>query len=237
MRKRFIFFFLILTILGALLTPVLGQPKVEAISLYRMDIQIEGNDVHVVTVITLKNLIDKPLVPGIGEVRLQKISPRKILIFPIPGTEKREAVNVENVKAQTLDGRTIQTRVMNNKTYTVIQYEIWYPIEPKKNLTFVLEYTMKDLIEGGILFREVDIPIGADLDISSIRINVTADAHVTYSKTPEKGIPAGYISFAEYEISSLPFPEVGYKWSNILWGTVLLIIMLTVAISLVRGKS
>jgi hypothetical protein len=200
---------------------VSSQPvKVEEITNCVIDVNVTNDGVYIKNAVTLKNIIDKPLVPGIGELRLQKATPEKIGIIPIPFTEKRCPVKVENVKAYTSDGRTINVRVIYKENYTVIEYQIWYPIEPKEELTFVIEFYSPDMVERGILFKDISFPVGADVDIKNIEVNFHSNWNLVYIENTKGAIPAKHMVFFTAEFSILPLPNVGIKWSVTFWTAV-----------------
>jgi hypothetical protein len=204
-----------------------AQPvKVEKIKSYVIEVDVRDS-VHVKNIITLRNLINKPLVPGIGEFRIQKSSPIKIGIISIPFTEKRSAVRVENVKAYTLDGKKLNVRVEEKENYTVIYYEIWYPVEPNSQMTFVIEFDSPDLVEKGILFKETSIPVGADVDIEHLEVRFSSDWNLVYVKNTNATLPAGTLSFSSAEFSVIPLPMIGIKWSTTFWSIVLTIVIMS----------
>jgi hypothetical protein len=226
-------------ILISLTLPVVSsQPiKVEEISNYVIDVNVSGDGVHVKNVITLKNTVDKPLVPGIGELRLQKATPEKIGIIPIPFTEKRSAIKVEKVKAYTDDGRNINVRVIYKENYTVIEYQIWYPVEPKGELTFVIEYFSPDMVEKGILFKDVSFPVGADVDIRNIEVKFNSDWNLVYVENTRGAIPAKHMTFFTAEFSILPLPNVGIKWSVTFWTAVTAVAFVSAVFIRLRTKT
>lgn len=71
-------------------TPIANAQKVEEISDFKVNVYLNSK-AHVRYDITIKNLIDKPVVPGIGEIRLQKMQPVKLGFLSIPFTEQRVA--------------------------------------------------------------------------------------------------------------------------------------------------
>ncbi len=219
--KKIYFSLLLFTVILAGISE--GQfTRVITISNYNLEVDV-GKSVHVKNTITVKNLINSPIVPGIGELRLQKRAPVKVLFLPIPFTEKKSAIAVENVKAYTEDGRKIPVRVTDEGDYTTIVYEIWYPVEPGKEFTFVVEYDSEELAESGLLFRDISIPVGSDMEIGSISASFNSSWKTVYTeKTPER-LPAGGIMFYTAEFSPLPLPQVGIKWSLLFWSIILLL--------------
>lgn len=117
--------------------PVSAQ-KVEEISNFKIKVDLDGRT-HVRYDITIKNLINNPVVPGIGEIRLQKVQPVKLGFLPVPFTEQRLPVSVSNLRVYSGD-KNFKASVEEREDYTIIVYEIWYPIEPDKTLNFTVEY-------------------------------------------------------------------------------------------------
>ncbi|WP_456473806.1 hypothetical protein [Candidatus Pyrohabitans sp.] len=196
--------------------------KVIAISNYTIEVDA-GESVHVKNTITLRNLINSPIVPGMGELRLQKRSPVKVLFFSIPFTEKKSAVEVENVKAYTRDGKKIPVNVKDEGDYTTLVYELWYPVEPGEEITFVVEYSSADLAEGGILFRDVSIPVGSDIEVENVAVVFNSEWKTVYKQMGPDKLPAGGMTFYRAEFSPLPLPQLGMKWSLLFWSIILLL--------------
>ncbi|RLI79513.1 hypothetical protein DRP05_03565 [Archaeoglobales archaeon] len=226
-----------------LLIPANAQPvKVESISNYNMIIEVNGDVVHVKNNITLKNLINKPIVPGIGEIRLQKVSPQKIGFISIPFTKEVKPVKVENLKGYKSDGDKIEVKVEDKKDYTIIHYEIWYPIEPGKELTFVIEYDSSDLIEKGLLFKTLKVPVGADLDVERLKLEIKSDWKITYTDPEmssywEASIPAGSIAFFTAELSILPLPKTPFSSYIMFWTAIIVLVVLLALVVRKRGKT
>ncbi len=195
---------------------------VEEIEMYNLSISVDGG-VKVISRITLKNLISKPIVPGLVEFRIQRQVPMKLLIFPIPFTSDKKPVKISNVEAKTADGKEIKVDIKNHEDYTSLICQIWYPIEPHANLTFLLSYSSEDLIEKGILFSEIAIPIGTDMNIKKLTVTTESKLKKTYEVLPSPQIPAGGITFYRAEFSSLPLPKVGMPWSYLIWGLILFV--------------
>lgn len=213
--------------------------RVEEISNYRLSYDVESK--HVVCEITIKNLIKNPLVPGVGELRLQKQGPMKIGILSIPFTNKAEAVNVSNLKAYA--GRDIiKANVIYEENYTVIQYELWRPIKGGESYTFTLEFDA-DLVDEGILFKSITIPVGADVDIRNAEIKISSAGHLTYSEPKmENGawkaqIPANSIAFFTAEFSAIPMPQLPVKGYIVFWLLVMAVLASISIIAVLRKES
>ncbi|WP_457549981.1 hypothetical protein [Archaeoglobus sp.] len=215
--------------------------KVEEISNYKITVNTDNG--HVKCEITIKNLINNPVVPGVGELRLQKQEPRKILIFPIPNTNVAKTINVSNVKAYS-GKMSIPVKVIYKKDYTVIQYEIWTPIEPKKSFSFTIEFDAPELVDRGILFKSVTIPIGADVDIAHLELKPVSSWHLCYASPKMNDdrwiakIPANHMEFFTAEFSSLPLPMLPVRGYVAFWGSLMIIILIiAVVVWLKRQKN
>ena len=193
---------------------------VETISHYDVEVTL-GDTVHQKTTVTIRNIIDKPVVPGIGEFRLQTFSPSQILFFSIPGTSAPKPVEVENLRAITSDGKLLMSHVTEGDDYTTIRYEIWYPIQPGEELSYILEFDSHDLAQKGILFTNIAIPVASDLPIEDYSVTFLSDQNLVYQDGTSGSLPRGEITFASAEFSPLLLPEAGFSWSVALWGLVL----------------
>ncbi len=203
--------------------------NVESISNYTMDLYVNQSNVHVVSHITLKNNINQPIVPGLGEIRLQKKGFKKILGIPLPIGEEVSPINISNLKIYTNKGN-IKYSFDESGGYSIIHYEIWKPINPGDTFTFVVEYDSKDLIDEGLFFKTISIPIGSDITIDHLKINVISDLNPTYKDPPgvwEGAVPAGGLMFYSIELSPLPLPLLPLPGYMLFW--IPIIILLIVA--------
>lgn len=128
--------------------------------------------------ITLRNLIDKPLVPGVSELGLQKVENPKFLIFPIPLGERRGEVDVENLKAYS-GNMNFKSYYEKHGDYSSIYYEIWYPIEPFGERTVVVEFDA-DIVEKRLLFKSITFPVGSDIEVKNLQISISSDWNLCY---------------------------------------------------------
>ncbi|WP_456467892.1 hypothetical protein [Archaeoglobus sp.] len=230
---------LLLVFLLTSVLPTVSAQKVEEITDFRINVELNGN-AHIRYDITIKNLIDNPVVPGIEEIRLQKVRPLKVGILPIPFTEQRMPVKVENLKVYSRD-RVFKSSVVEKGDYTAIIYEIWYPVEPGKTLNFTVEYDA-DIVDSGLLFKTVTIPVGTDIDIKKLEITVNSDWNLCYADPKPSGsnptwqgsIPKGGIAFYTAEFSVLPLPILPVRGYIVFWGSLLAIIVVLAIIGLRR---
>ncbi|MCS7118814.1 MAG: hypothetical protein RMH75_02080 [Archaeoglobaceae archaeon] len=205
------------------------------IEISEMDLSIFVKDkAHFRYEMTLKNLVDKPLVPGISELRLQKVESSKLFIFPLPFGEKRGAVELENLKAYSGD-MYFKVYSENRGEYTTVYYEIWYPIEPLGERKIILEFNA-DLVERGLLFKSVTVPIGGDIDIKKVKLNLTSDWKLCYLERGGDTIPANHIAFLTAEFSLLPLPLLPIRGYILFWGSIIFLIILILSIILKKKK-
>jgi len=214
-----------------LLLPVAQAQKVEEVSSFKVFVDLNSK-AHVRYDVTLKNLIDKPVVPGVGEIRLQKVEPLKLATIPIPFTEQKKPVQIENPKAYS-GNRNFKVSVENFEDYTALFYEIWYPIPPYETMSFTIEFDA-DIVDNGILFKSITIPIGADTDIRNLEIfvNSVSSWKLSYAEPAMKdnrwvgSLPAGSISFYTAEFSVLPLPLMPLRGYLVFWGAVIALMIL-----------
>ncbi len=178
--------------------------------------------------ITLKNLIDKPLVPGISEIRLQKVESPRLLIFPIPFGEKREAVEIENLKAYS-GKMNFRSYYEKKDDYSAIYYEIWYPIEPNSEINVVVEFDA-EMVDKGLLFKSITFPVGGDIDAKNIQISISSDWNLCYREGEISSLPANHIAFLTAEFSILPLPVLPVRGYLFLWAIVFLFSILAIFI-------
>jgi len=169
--------------------------------------------------ITLKNLIDKPLVPGISEIRIQKVESPRLLIFPLPIGESRKDVEIENLKAYS-DNMQLKSYYEKHGDYSSIYYEFWYPIEPFGERKVVVEFDA-DIVDKGLLFKSITFPVGSDIDVKKLQTSITSDWNLCYTEGKIESIPANHIAFFTAEFSLLPLPLLPFRGYLLFWGIVL----------------
>lgn len=202
---------------------------VEKISNYSIIVDVDKNPAHVKDTITIQNLVDYPLVPGIGELRLQKQGPKKLGILPIPFTKETQPIKVQNLKGYYAlgDGKTtsMKTYVKYYKNYTVIYYEIWEPIKERGNITIIIEYDA-DVVDNGILFKTVSIPVGCDRDVDNLNIKFNSENTQTYQEPQGNNfkVPKNTLFIVNSEFSVLPLPKLPTYGYILLWLTIFAIL-------------
>uniref|UniRef100_A0A7J2TKC6 DUF2207 domain-containing protein n=1 Tax=Archaeoglobus fulgidus TaxID=2234 RepID=A0A7J2TKC6_ARCFL len=213
--------FLILLITLLLIQPAFGA--VMEISEMKISVHV-AEKAHFKYEITLKNLIDKPLVPGISELRLQKVENLKLLVFPLPLGEKRAGVDIENLRAYS-GNMNFKSYYEKHEEYSSIYYEIWYPIEPLGEKKIVVEFDA-DIVDRGLLFKSITFPVGSDIDVRDLQISISSDWNLCYREGEVKSIPANHIAFFAAEFSLLPLPMLPIRGYLFFWGIVFTVALL-----------
>ncbi|ADC68951.1 conserved hypothetical protein [Methanocaldococcus sp. FS406-22] len=235
MMKRFALFFVFL----ALITPTFAD--VEEITNYNMTVDLTKNPAHITNIITIQNLVKYPLVPGIGELRLQKEEPKKILFIPIPFTGEKKPIKIENLKGYYIIGHQkypMNVSVSYKDTYSVIEYQIWDPIDSGKNITLIIEYDA-DIVDNGILFKTVSIPVGCDLNIRKFNINFISPYHLTYQEPDGNGfqIPKNTLFIVKAEFSILPLPKLPTYGYVLFWLSILSVLVIIFVYTELRRRN
>ncbi|WP_456416269.1 hypothetical protein [Methanocaldococcus sp.] len=237
MEKNLLLLFFMLFLV--LMSPVFAD--VEEISNYKMIVDLTKNPPHIINIITIKNIAKYPIVPGFGELRLQKEVPKKILIIPIPSKNEKKPVKIENLKGYYIIGNKkypMEVNVSYKGTYTVIEYQIWRPIESGKNVTLVIEYDA-NIVNNGILFKTISIPVGCDLNIKKFNIIFKSPYHLTYLEPDGKNfqIPKDKLFIIKAEFSILPLPRLPTYGYILFWLTILMIFVILMVYIELRLKN
>lgn len=212
-----------------LILPVSAQ-RVGEISEMKVEIFV-AEKAHFKYELTLKNLVNNPVVFGDSEIRLQKVEPVKFLI-PIPFTERTSAVVVENLRAYS-ENMNFQTEFENAGDYSVIHYRVWYPVEPQGTMKVIIEFDA-DIVDKGLIFKSITVPVGGDFDIKNVEILVNSDWHLCYFEEGARKVPAGSITFYTAEFSALPLPMLPVRGYVLFWGIVIAAIVILGFFSLRR---
>ncbi|MHC1597325.1 MAG: hypothetical protein ACXQT3_03300 [Methermicoccaceae archaeon] len=203
--------------------------RVQEISDLNVSVTV-GDPSHLRYDITIRNTIDSPIVPGIGEVKLQAQHPMKVLgVISIPFTHSISGIEVYNLRAHVGD-RPIGTYVEQGEGCTTIKYELWYPLMPNSTIPLTIEYDA-DITEGGLLFEVISIPLGADVDIRRFEVVLVSDLSTTHATPPMTGgkwmgsLRANEMVVLTAELSKLPLPMMPVNGYLVLWGLVMVIIV------------
>ena len=215
--------------------------EVIKISNFTVVIDVDRDPQHITYNITLQNMVDYSLVPGIVEFRLQKQEPKKLWIIPLPFDKEVKPVKVENLKGYySFDGVQkipMKTYVEYYNNYSIIKYEIWEPIENKSNITIFLEYNA-DILEDGILFKTLSIPVGCNMDIDHLKVKFITNKYTkTYQHPPGDAfkVPKDTLLMINAEFSILPLPELPTYGYIVLWLSIFLLIFVVLVYELIRS--
>lgn len=220
--------FCILIFLVLLIGSCTGETVVEVFDQYYVNITLAGDNSHVQESISIKNVIDKPIVPGYAYSTLKGSSQKNILGIPIPG-KKTHPVEIKNVEVTFNGNRLHDVLVTRTDDSTIIRYGLWFPISPGERVTVDLEYDSADFIDRGILFTHGYYPIAANIPINKAVINLDLQdgSHVTYSNSkPDTTNNLATWTMKslgtdewllKYEYSKLPLPTSPIRWSLMFW--------------------
>ncbi len=224
MKKYILVFLLVMTFITQ------SCADVEKITNYTIIVDLDKNPSHIKDIITIKNLVDYPLVPGIGELRLQRQGARKLGIIPIPFTKEVEPVKIRNLKGYYSLGNgkltPMKTYVKYNNNYSTIYYEVWDPIKKRGNITLIIEYDA-NIVDNGILFKTVSIPVGCDMDIDHLHVKFNTTYSETYQNPSGNDfeVPKNTLFILNAEFSILPLPKLPTYGYILLWLTIFIILV------------
>jgi len=223
-----------------LIAVVSAGTTVEVWDHYNVTIKVDSSTVHVTEELTIKNVIDKPVVPGYGYLSLSKEESSRFLGLPFTSKGGTRGLKIREVSAKLDDGsQKKDVFVKEEGKITTIRYGFWIPIMPAESRTITIEYTTDDIVEKGLLFDHITYkvqPSSIPIENARIQANLEEDRHVSYSSYPPSytsdavsweysGLKDGEWKL-DFEYSSLPLPSLPIKWSNISWGVILGIICL-----------
>jgi hypothetical protein len=209
--------------------PATGETLVEVWEHYNVKLDVNNEDIHVTEELTIKNVIDKTIVPGYGYITLSTESASQVLGIPVPFTKSTKAMEISDVSVRLDDGTVINdVEVSSNENQTTIKYGFWVPVMPRESRTITIEYTTYDIIKKGLVFDEITYSIQpSSIPIENARIEADVNGkHVSYSNYPalntndtiiwtKKDID-GNIWELNFEYGPLPLPNLPLKWSQII---------------------
>lgn len=121
--------------------------------------------------LALKNNFDKTILPGQIEFRIGK------------GT--RDSVtnaNLENVKVYDKDGNNISYSIRENSEYTSLILDIYYPLLPKFEYKFFLQYEL-EFEASGIFFKSLEVPLketSIPIENGTFKVHLPKNSRFTY---------------------------------------------------------
>jgi len=230
----------LLIIIFFILSLVQSHADVIKISNFTVCVDIDREPQHITYNITLQNLKDNPIVPGIVEFRLQKQGSKKLWIIPLPFTKEIVPVKVENLTGYySFDGEhkvPMKTYVEYYDNYSVIKYEIWEPIEKKGNVHIFIEYDA-DILDKGLLFKTLSLPIGCNMDIDHLHVKFITSCSQTYQDPPGNDfrVPKDTLLIINTEFSIIPLPKLPTYGYIVFWLSVFVILFIILVYKIVRS--
>ncbi|WP_445474592.1 hypothetical protein ACT9XH_09450 [Methanococcoides methylutens] len=207
--------------------PACAGTTVEVWENYNVSIEVDSTTAHVTEELTIKNVIDKSVVPGYGYITLSKEESSDVLGISIPFTEKVQGMEISDVSARLDDGSVItDIMVTEEEEVTTIRYGFWTPVMPGQSRTIVIEYTTDDIVDKGILFDSITYMIQpSSIPIENAMVEADIDGkHVSYSSSPTQKTDDTMIWTMSdidedawelnFEYGSLPLPNLPFKWSQ-----------------------
>ena len=223
------------TLLGCQLAAVASAwDSVEVWDHYNVTIRVDSATARVTEELTIKNVIDKPVVPGYGYISLSKEQSSTVFGLPLPVEGGLRGLEIRDVSAR-LDDGTLVTDVLvtEEEEVTTVRYGFWTPVMPGECRTIIIEYSTDEIVEKGLLFDHITYtvqPSSIPIKNALIRADLGGTRHVSYSSNPpvSQGNPVTWIQSGledgswklDFEYSSLPLPRSPVKWANISLGLV-----------------
>lgn len=227
-------------LISQIATPVNAGTVVEIWDHYNVTIEVDSETTHVREELTIKNIIDKPVVPGYGYISLSKEQISGFPGLPLPIEGGFIGLKIRDVSARLDDGtRVTDILVTEEEGATTVRYGFWTPVMPGECRTIIIEYTTDEIVDKGLLFDHITYtvqPSSIPIKNALIRADLGGNRHVSYSSNPpvsaenpvtwmQSGLEDGTWQL-DFEYSSLPLPRSPVKWANISLGLVFGIICL-----------
>ncbi len=221
---------MLVSVLLATSIPANGEILVEVWEHYNVTLNVHSESTHVTEELTIRNVIDKTVVPGYGYITLSTESKSRFLGLTIPFTGNTQAMEISDVSAKLDDGTIINdVEVSTTENETTIKYGFWIPIMPGESRTITIEYTTDDIVEDGLVFDQVTYSIQpSSIPIENARMEANIDGkHLSYSNYPALSVDDTIVWTnnnidnntweVNFEYGALPFPKLPFKWSLIFW--------------------
>ena len=151
-----------------------------------------------------------------------------------------EPINVVNHTVEGKDNSNMISRVVEGSSQTDIIFELWEPILPDFYMPVKIHYEF-EFRPKGILFYYFSLPLSSStipISHENVRYEFSNSLHVTYAPDSNVGGNQDYnfVEFSspkevEFEISRIPFPQLGFKIANMFWGIIILLLIIAVVFS------
>jgi hypothetical protein len=208
--------------------PATGENLVEVWEHYNVTLTVHHDGTQVTEELTIRNIIDKTIVPGYGYITLSTESPSRIFGLPLPFTGNTQAMQISDISVKLDDGTIINDiEVSTTENETTIKYGFWIPVMPGESRTITIDYITDDIVKNGLIFDQISYSIQpSSIPIENARIEADVNGkHVSYSNYPflktddttvwtNNDIDADTWEL-ELEYGSLPLPNMSLKWSLI----------------------
>jgi hypothetical protein len=198
---------------------------------YNVTIKVDSATARITEELTIKNVIDKPVVPGYGYISLSKEESSGFFGLPFSSKGAARGLDVRDISVKQGGSQITDVLVKEEGNVTTIRYGFWTPVMPGESRTIIIEYTTDDIIEKGLLFDHITYtvqPSSIPIENSSIRVDLGDNRHVSYSSYPpestgdmvtwERSSLKDEAWILDFEYSFLPIPCSPIKWANISWG-------------------
>ncbi|MCQ1535047.1 hypothetical protein FTO70_04965 [Methanosarcina sp. KYL-1] len=222
-----------LLLISQLAAAVSAGDVVEVWDHYNVTIRTDSETARIIEELTIKNVIDKPVVPGYGYISLSRDQGPTYLGLSLPfNKEEPKALKVRDVSARLDDGSLItDVLVTEEEDGTTVRYGFWTPIMPGQSRTIIIEYTSDDIVDKGLLFDRISYtvqPSSIPIENARIQADLGGDRHISYSSVPPASVGdrvtwerSGLKNEAwqlDFEYSALPLPHSPVHWADMSLG-------------------
>jgi hypothetical protein len=210
---------------------VSAEMAVEVWDNYNVTIRADSTTALVTEELTIKNVIDKPLVPGYGYISLSKEQNSIFPGLPISSENKHKAIEVREISASLDDGSKVKdVFVTEENNSTTIRYGFWTPVAPGECRKIIIEYTTDDIIQKGLLFDRITYtvqPSSIPINNARIEVNLGEGKYLSYSNelpaytnnmvTWVNTNPGAKPWVLDFEYGRLPITRLPLHWTGIIW--------------------